>query len=310
MEADPPVSKRIDAHRADREPIIDVRGLCYRYPGAAQPTLRDLAFRIGEGEILGFLGPNGSGKSTTQRVLTGVLSGWSGEIRAFGESPPRLGAEFYNRIGVSFEFPNLYEKLTAEENLKLYARFFDGPTRPPSELLRELDLPVSDRRPAGQWSKGMRMRLVLARSLLNQPRLWFLDEPTTGQDPEHAVRIRELIRNRADQGTTVFLTTHNMVVAEELCDRVAFLFDGRIVALDTPQNLRLARPRGRAHVQARSEGRLELREFDLEDANEKRAFLDFVAAHQVETIHTQEPSLEQIFLDLTGRQLAAEPSGT
>jgi len=287
----------------DRELAVEVRGLSYRYPGASQATLRELSFELRAGEVLGFLGPNGSGKSTTQRVLTGVLPGWTGEIRVGGRPLAEIGTDYYNEIGVSFEFPNVYEKLTASENLAVFARFFDVPTRSPEDLLSELGLPPADPRPAGQWSKGMRMRLVLARSLMNRPRLWFLDEPTTGQDPDHAVRIRELIRAQADAGTAVFLTTHNMVIAEEICDRVAFLVDGQIVALDSPENLRLREPRGRVRVKAHHAGDSMVREFDLEQPAGKRDFLAFVEAHRVETIHTQEPTLEQVFLRTTGRGL-------
>ena len=215
--------------------IVSVSRLSYRYPGASDRVLRDLDFEIGEGEVFGFLGPNGSGKSTTQKLLTGILPGGEGEVRVFGSELAALGSDYYDSIGVCFEFPNLYEKLSAAENLDFHRGFFAGPTESPGELLERLDLPSADRRPVSTYSKGMKMRVVLARSLLNRPRLWFLDEPTTGQDPRHAVEIRELIRERADAGTTVFLTTHDMTVADKLCDRVALLVEGQIAAIDTPR---------------------------------------------------------------------------
>jgi fluoroquinolone transport system ATP-binding protein len=221
------------------EATLRVCGLAYRYPGSLGPVLRGLDFEIREGEVFGFLGPNGSGKSTTQKLLTRILPGYQGKVEIFGRDLHSMGDDFYNRIGVCFEFPNLYEKLTAEENLEFYGGFFDVPTERPSELLERLDLPVGDRRSVAQYSKGMKMRLVLARSLMNRPRFWFLDEPTAGQDPEHAVQVRELIRERAAAGTTVFLTTHNMSVADELCDRVAFLVAGEITVIDTPRRLKL-----------------------------------------------------------------------
>ena len=174
--------------------IVSVRGLHFTYPGGESPVLRDLDFEIREGEIFGFLGPNGSGKTTTQKLLVRVLFGYEGQVEIFGQDLRSLGHEYYNRVGVCFEIPNLYDKLTAEENLEFYRDFFDGETDGPAELLERMNLPVGDRRRVGQFSKGMRMRLVLARSLLNRPRLWFLDEPTTGQDPRQAVLIRELIR--------------------------------------------------------------------------------------------------------------------
>ena len=288
--------------------IVTVRGLRYRYPSASTAVLHDLDFEIGEGEVFGFLGPNGSGKSTTQKLLTRILSGYEGEVRVFGDDLAGLGADYYDSIGVCFEFPNLYEKLSASENLDFHGGFFSGPRDSAHEVLELLDLPRNDRRPVSQYSKGMKMRLVLARSLMTRPRLWFLDEPTTGQDPQHAVEIRELIRARANAGTTVFLTTHDMSVADKLCDRVAFLLEGRIVTIDTPRHLKLEHTERLVRVEYRrgevvGDARAH-KDFKLEDAAEKSAFLDLVRDAEVETIHTLEPSLEDVFLKLTGRGLA------
>ena len=283
--------------------ILDVRKLGYAYPGSRGPVLHDLSFDIREGEIFGFLGPNGSGKSTTQKLLTRVLFGYSGEVSVFGSDLHRLGNDYYNRIGVCFELPNLYEKLTAEENLDFYRGLFDVPTRTPQELLERLDLPVGDRRRAGQFSKGMKMRLVLARSLLNRPRLWFLDEPTTGQDPQHAVEIRRLIREQAGAGTTVFLTTHDMTVADLLCDRVAFLDEGRIAVIDSPRRLKLEHARRVVEVSYRAADGVERAEFALDEAGGKQAFIDLVGEREIETIHTQEPTLEDVFIRVTGTEL-------
>jgi len=283
--------------------VVAVRELGFRYPDAPARVLDGLDFEIAEGEIFGFLGPNGSGKSTTQKLLTGLLGDYDGEIRVFDRELCEHGPDYRERIGVCFEFPNLYEKLTAEENLDFYRRFYDGETESPESLLERLDLPVGDVRRVGQYSKGMKMRVVLARSLVNRPQLWFLDEPTTGQDPEHAVAIRELIRERADAGATVFLTTHDMTVADQLCDRIAFLVDGRIATVDTPRELKLAHARKTVRVEVRGPVGLAGHEFSLADAADKRRFLDFIAAHETETIHTQEPSLEDVFLRVTGRGL-------
>jgi fluoroquinolone transport system ATP-binding protein len=283
--------------------ILGVRGLHYRYPGAPQPVLHGLDFEIHEGEIFGFLGPNGSGKSTTQKLLTRILPGYQGHIEVFGDDLAGADSGYYNQVGVCFEFPNLYEKLTALENLEFYAGFFDVPTEDPSALLDRLDLPVGDRRPVGQYSKGMKMRLVVARSLMNRPRLWFLDEPTAGQDPEHAVSVRELIRERAEAGTTVFLTTHNMTVAEELCDRVAFLVAGEIAVVDAPRRLKLRHADKIARVEVRSDNGLESRDFSIGSEAGKRSFIDWIRDRDVETIHTLEPSFEDVFLEVTGRRL-------
>jgi fluoroquinolone transport system ATP-binding protein len=284
---------------------LRVRELSYRYPSALGPVLRGLDFEIREGEIFGFLGPNGSGKSTTQKLLTRILPGYRGEVEVFGRDLQAMGDDFYNQIGVCFEFPNLYEKLTAEENLEFYGGFFDVPTEKPSELLERLDLPVGDRRTVAQYSKGMKMRLVVARSLMNRPRFWFLDEPTAGQDPEHAVQVRELVREKAASGTTVFLTTHNMTVADELCDRVAFLVAGEISALDAPRQLKLRHTRKIARVEAANGIGVEIRDFPIQDRLGKHRFIEWIRDRDVQTIHTLEPSLEDVFLKMTGRGLLA-----
>jgi fluoroquinolone transport system ATP-binding protein len=285
--------------------ILRARGLGFTYPSRGIRVLQNLDFEISEGEVFGFLGPNGAGKSTTQKILTRILHRYEGAVEVLGRDLAQQDRTYYNDIGVSFEFPNLYRKLTAEENLEFYRQFFDVETDAPRALLERLDLPVADRRPVGQWSKGMQMRLVLGRSLLNRPRLWFLDEPTTGQDPRHAVLVRKLIRERASRGTTVFLTTHDMAVADELCDRVAFLAGGRIAALDSPRRLKLAHRKRVARVELRAEEESVRLDFDLDDERERGAFVELVRdrAREVETIHTLEPSLEDVFLEVTGRGL-------
>ena len=235
--------------------ILQARALRYTYPDTSRPALDGLDFGLAPGEVFGFLGPNGSGKTTTQKLLTRILRGYEGAIEVLGRDLRGHDDDYFNDIGVCFELPTLYEKLTAEENLAFYQAFFDGKTESVPALLERLDLPVGDPKQVGQWSKGMRMRLTLARSLLNRPRLWFLDEPTTGQDPQHAVLIRKLIREQARRGTSVFLTTHDMTVADQLCDRVAFLVDGRIVRVDTPRALKLEHARRTVQVEYREAGR-------------------------------------------------------
>jgi fluoroquinolone transport system ATP-binding protein len=285
--------------------IVSARGLRYRYPEAESDVLDGLDFEIGQGEVFGFLGPNGSGKSTTQKLLTRVLQGHGGEVQVFGRELSDQGSDYHERIGVCFEFPNLYEKLTAEENLGFYRRFFESETDEPAYWLERLDLPVGDRRPVGRYSKGMKMRVVLARSLLNRPALWFLDEPTSGQDPESAVRIRRLIRERADAGATVFLTTHNMTVADELCDRVAFLADGRIAAVGSPRELKVQHSEPVVRVEAWQGDRPITRDFSLQEPADKDSFLAFVRDQRIGTLHTQEPTLEDVFLKVTGKGLLA-----
>ncbi|MDP2871441.1 MAG: ABC transporter ATP-binding protein [Bacillota bacterium] len=299
--------------------MITVEGLTYQYPRSAAPAVQSLAFQVRDGEIFGFLGPDGAGKTTTQKLLTGLLHGYRGVVRVFGRDLASYGPDYYNRVGVCFEQPNLYEQLTAEENLDFYRGLFDVPTERPHDLLRLLDLPVADRRTAGQYSKGMKARLALARSLLNRPKLWFLDEPTLGQDPQHSVMIRALIRRERERGATVFLTTHDMAVADELCDRVALIVAGRIAAVDSPRQLKLRQGRRMVRVEYRpagvlgvepaageGAGGLRLAEYALDDPEQKERFLQLVRDNDPETIHTTEPTLEDVFLKLTGTALGGD----
>ena len=288
---------------SETQPIVSVRELDYTYRGAASQTLESLSFQIHPGEIFGFLGPNASGKTTTQKILTRILRSFVGEVEVFGQDLRAHGDDYYSRIGVCFEFPNLYERLSASENLSFYRDFFPAPTDDPEALLERLDLPVRSRQAAGSFSKGMKTRLVLARSLLNRPQLWFLDEPTSGQDPMHAVEIRNLIREKANEGTTVFLTTHNMTLAEELCDRVAFIEAGRIAVVDSPHALALRHARKRVRVEYREGDSLEQRELEFETTQDREALAAFLRDRPVETIHSLEPSLEDVFLEVTGQKL-------
>lgn len=284
--------------------MIEVRGLRFGYRGVRKRVLDDISFEVRPGEIFGFLGPSGAGKSTTQKILIGLLGGYTGEVRVFGQPLARLGRGYYERIGVSWEVPNLYGKLTGRENLELFASLYFGPTADIDHLLALVDLAdVADER-ASNYSKGMRMRLNFCRSLLRDPQILFLDEPTLGQDPENARRLRDLIQIRRKAGTTVFLTTHDMTAAAELCDRVGFLVDGRILLVDSPRNLMVQHGQRRVRVELVGAAGIERREFDLDGLGRNSEFLGLLRRGPVETIHTLEATLEDVFLAVTGRKLA------
>jgi fluoroquinolone transport system ATP-binding protein len=284
--------------------VVDVTGLRVRYPGATRDAVRNVSFAVEEGEIFGFLGPSGAGKSTTQKVLTGVLSGFGGEVRVAGRDVRRAGRELYEGIGVGFEVPNVFGKLTARENLEFFARLYRGPVAQPSELLAAVGLADAAGERAERLSKGMRGRLGLARAFLNRPKLVFLDEPTAGLDPGTAARVKELIRQKRDAGTTVFLTTHNMTVADQLCDRVGFIVDGQVSIIEEPRALKLAHGERRVRVEYREDGTPAAAEFPLEGAGENEAFLELLRSCRVESIHSLEASLEDVFLRVTGRELS------
>jgi len=280
-------------------PVIKVEGLRVQYPGASRLALDDVSFEVRAGEVFGLLGPNGAGKSTAQRVLTGQLTGYQGRAEVLGQPVPAWGAELYRRIGVAFELPAYYPKLTARENLAAFAGLYRGRTLDPDEALALVGLAGAADQRAATLSKGMKMRLNLARALLHRPRVLFLDEPTAGLDPGHARQIHQLVRERAADGCTVLLTSHDMVTVEEVCDRVAFLFEGRVRALDTPRALRLAYGQPRVRVEYRGDGVVRVAEFPLTHPTDER-LLSLLRTAAVETIHTREASLRDVFIAVTG----------
>lgn len=283
--------------------IIQVDSLTFTYPRSKQPALRGLSFEIARGEIFGFLGPNGAGKSTAQKVLIGLLEGFGGSVSVMDRPISAWGPEYYERIGVSFEQPNHFLKLTAHENLRYFAALYSRPTLSPDELLGWVDLQADAHVPVGQFSKGMKSRLNVARALLNDPELLFLDEPTSGLDPVSASRIRDLVVQQKRAGKTIFLTTHNMFVADELCDRVAFIVDGAIRLIDAPRALKLRHGRRLIRVEYRDGQGIERRDWPLDTAGDDPTFLEVLRSGRVETLHTQEATLEDIFIQVTGRSL-------
>jgi fluoroquinolone transport system ATP-binding protein len=285
--------------------VIRVRGLTFSYPKAPEPAVREMDFTVGRGEIFGFLGPSGAGKSTTQKLLIGLLRGHGGEAAVWGKDPLAWGPDYYQRIGVSFELPNHYQKLTGLENLRFFASLYDSATPDPMELLDAVGLADDANTRVGKYSKGMQMRLTFARSLVNDPELLFLDEPTSGMDPVNARKVKNIIFDLKARGRTVFLTTHDMATANELCDRVAFVVDGSIVALDTPAELKIARSQRLVRVVHRGEnGRLESAEFEMDGLADDSAFHAVLRGQHVETIHSREASLDDVFVDITGRRLS------
>jgi len=286
------------------EPVVEVRELSYTYAGGETRAVDGIDFSIAPGEIFGFLGPNGAGKSTTQNILTGLLRGYSGRVTVWGQEMASWGGGYYERIGVCFERPNFYRKLTARENLAFFGSLYSSPLYDIDELLDRVGLGAEADHRVGQLSKGMQVRLTVARSLLNRPRLLFLDEPTAGLDPAGAARIRELIEAQRREGTTIFLTTHDMVAVDALCDRVAFLLDGRILLTDTPRELKIQHGRRRIAVEYRTGSQIVRKEYDLEGLGENGEFLGLLGSHPIETLHTQEATLADVFIRLTGRRLS------
>ena len=283
--------------------MIEVQNLTYSYPGTEKQVLKNISFEIKEGEIFGFLGPSGAGKSTTQKVLNGLLKGFVGSVQINGTDLSKMERSFYEKIGVAFEFPNLYLKLTALENLQLFASFFKSKTRDPDELLKMVKLEGDRDTRVGAFSKGMKMRLSFIRSLLNQPELLFLDEPTAGLDPGNARIMKDIILDLKQQGVTIFLTTHHMDDAGELCNRLAFMVEGTLPVIDSTQELRLKHGKKTVKLEYMENGIAFSDEFPINQLAFNPTFNEILENQEILTIHTQEASLEDIFIKVTGQQL-------
>lgn len=287
--------------------MIAVKDLRYTYPGAQKETLHGLNFNIAEKEVFGFLGPSGAGKSTTQKILIGLLKDYSGSIQMMGRELNAWGQDLYEQIGVSFELPNHYLKLTALENLKYFQSLYNRKTFKPMDMLEWVSLQDDAHKKVSEFSKGMKIRLNVARALIHAPELLFLDEPTSGLDPVNSRKIKDLVLEMRNRGTTVFVTTHDMHVADELCDRVGFIAQGHINVIDTPSTLK--KQYGKRNVQIEylnGTQQMQQQEFPLDGLGQNAAFFDLIqSASRLETIHTQETTLENIFIEVTGQELSA-----
>ncbi len=283
--------------------MISVKELSHYYSKDGRPAVNNISFEVEKGETFGFLGPSGAGKSTTQGILTGLLKQQSGEVTVAGYDVKKVQNDRFNKIGVSFEQSNVYSKLTAKENLESYARLFDVPTRDSKELLRLVGLNGKENDRAGTFSKGMKHRLTFARSMINNPELWFLDEPTTGLDPTIAATIKDIIKERAAEGTTCFLTTHNMYIADELCDRVAFIIDGEIKLIDTPKNLKLKYGKKLIDIEYIENGKVIKETLKTVTDEDRHRIGEIINNHEIQTMHSKEATLEEIFIQVTGREL-------
>lgn len=284
--------------------MLDVRDLTFTYPGSDKPAIGGISFGVEVGEIFGFLGPSGAGKSTTQKILIGLLRDYRGDVRVMGKDLSAWGPEYYERIGVSFELPNHYQKLTALENLDFFRSLYSGQGGDPIKLLEMVGLAGDADTPVSRFSKGMQMRLTFVRALLHGPDLLFLDEPTAGLDPANARKLKNIILGLKEEGRTIFLTTHDMSVAEQLCDRVAFIVDGRIALLDSPRDLKVSHGERRVRVEYGEDGRTARREFPLDGLGHDEQFLALLRRERIETIHTGEATLEDVFVETTGKALA------
>ncbi len=283
--------------------MIQVSQLNFTYRRTQKKAIHDMNFDIREGEIFGFLGPSGAGKTTTQRLIIGLLRNYTGHIGVLGKERSQWGKDFYEQVGVAFDFPNLYTRLTAKENLQLIGAYYKNAAGKPEQWLDRVGLLADKDVRVENFSKGMKMRLNFIRSIMHNPSLMFFDEPTSGLDPVNAHIIKEIILEQKAAGKTVFLTTHNMTVAEQLCDRVAFIVEGQIVVTGSPKELMIEHGKPVVKVEYQRNGKLFEMHADMKGIGDNKVFIDLLKTADIKTMHSCEATLEDIFIKLTGKKL-------
>ena len=283
------------------EKSIVVDNLTYRYGNLV--AVDHISFEVEEGEILGFLGPNGAGKTTTVKMLTGQLRPQEGNAILLGRDIVKETQAIRSQIGVCFEQTNLYEQMSAMENLLLFSELFGVNGFDAYALLKRVGLNGREKDKVSSYSKGMKQRLMVARSLVNRPKIIFMDEPTAGLDPVSSEAIGKIILEERDRGATIFLTTHDMWEADKLCHRVAFMDKGKIVALDSPYNLKQLYGKRSLVAEIAAGSQREKREINMDTPDTARSVEKLFEREKVLTIHSEEATLEDIFIKITGRGL-------
>jgi fluoroquinolone transport system ATP-binding protein len=292
-------------HKQTKTTQFQVNNLVFKYPKNEENTIKGISFEIKRGEIFGFLGPSGAGKSTTQKVLIKILEQFNGDIKYDGKSIKEFKDDFYEDVGVSFEMPIHFSKMTALENLNFFSKLYKNQEDIES-LMKRVGLWEDREKLVGEFSKGMKIRLNFIRALLNKPKMLFLDEPTNGLDPANAMILKDMVREFKEAGGTVFITSHIMSDIDQLCDRVAFIVDGKLVEIDSPRNLKLKYGKSIVSVEYIENKTLKRKEFPKENIGQNIDFLDLLKKNTIETIHSGETTLEDIFIKVTGVELTNE----
>ncbi len=282
--------------------MIKINDLKFSY--TKDKFIEGVSFDVKKGEVFGFLGPSGAGKSTIQKIMIGLLPGYRGSVVVNGVEVRDHGNSFYEEIGVDFEYPSLYEKLTARENLDFFASLYSGEKFSTMELLEKVGLERDADKKVMEYSKGMKSRLSFIKSFIHKPKILFLDEPTSGLDPSNARVMKDMIKEQKMAGTTIIITTHNMEDAAELCDRVAFIVDGRIPLLETPHQLMLQESAKKVKYSYLDGDREIEIASTLDSLAEDVIFLDKIKRNELLTVHSGEPDLGDIFIKVTGRKLS------
>ncbi len=276
------------------EYVIETRQLQMSFH--SYKVLKGIDLTVKPGEIIGLIGPSGVGKTTLVNVLTGQLIPTGGEAFVFGTDTEHLGDKEYAAMGMVFDAPGLFERLTCEQNLSVYADIHGIDKNRISEVLKKVNLAENAKTKAFRLSKGMRQRLIIARAILHSPKLLFLDEPTSALDPLNTAELHKLILSLKESGTTIFLTTHRMDEAMALCDRVALLCGGVLIENDAPDEIcRKYDLENSLQILLKSGEKVVLP--NIADSHETIA--EYVKNEQIVSIHSSEPSLEDVFLAVT-----------
>ncbi|MDW7728028.1 MAG: ABC transporter ATP-binding protein [Candidatus Methanoperedens sp.] len=266
-------------------------------------AVNDISFQVKKGTVFGFLGPNGAGKSTTIKMLTCQLSPTSGNGYVCGFDISKKFTEIKKRIGVIFEFQNLYDELSAFENLDFFRKLHNSPKNKTDEVLQLVGMDEHKKKKVRHFSKGMKQKIMIARALINDPEILFLDEPTSGLDPHSARELRRLILNLREQGKTILLTTHNMEEADFLCDSLAFIHKGDIIAQDTPKHLKKEYGKDVVRIETIAG---EIYESPMNTKDSSDIFQRLSEDKQILTICSKEATLEEVFIKLTGERWVDE----
>lgn len=284
--------------------MFKVKNLVFKYPKNTENTIKGIDFEIKQGEVFGFLGPSGAGKTTTQKILVKLLNYEMGDIHFDEKDLKSFNDAFYEEIGVCFEMPISFSKLTAMENLEFFQKLYKNHAEI-QPLMERLGLWEDRNKLVGEYSKGMKIRLNLVRALLNKPKMLFLDEPTNGLDPKNSRIVKEIIREFAHNGGTVFLTSHIMSDVDELCDRVAMITDGKIAEIDSPRNLKIKYGKRTVTIEYKENDQTISKVFNMDEIKTEE-FTQLIQNKEIETIHSGETTLEEIFIQVTGVKLHGE----
>lgn len=283
------------------EQAFVLRNVNFRYNKKQDNVLCDVSFNVQAGTIFGLLGPSGAGKSTTQKVMIKLLNDYDGEILYFGKPLKSYNKSFFEDIGVGFEMPVLFNKLTAMENLSFFANLYKRKIDYEALLIR-VGLGEAKNQQVGQYSKGMKTRLNFVRALINDPKVIFFDEPTNGLDPTNARIIKDIIMELKAAGKTIFISTHLMGDVEELCDEVAFISEGKVLEISTPKALKLRYGKPQIRVEYLKDEVTSQALFPLQDIGANAEFINLLKQYPLLTIHSAETSMEQIFIDVVGKK--------